>query len=292
MTDTAAEPVIPIITRQSITPSGIGLKFSPEPRQYWVNDIPVESVTKILDVLAKEPLYNWYWRGGIEGVLRLIHMGDIGRLNGEPVLVTDMDDYVPATEPAVMSLLKTRSLTPKDVMEKKGDIGTTVHKAMEMWVDTGIVPDPDFYGEDERGYIVGLVAFLNDVKIDLSHHIESEVMVGSVKHKFAGTFDIRCQINECSLRRTPVRDNYSDFSAGRWMFDLKTSRYIYDTHFIQLEAYEGASVECGYQPTVGRAVVHITPAGSYQVRVSKARYSDFTKIKGAYDAVKRVKGAK
>lgn len=279
---------IPLLYQSSKAPNGTIIDYWPGPqpkRHYRVNGNTVASVTQVLDVLDKQALKLWYQRGGTEGTLRLIRMGELGRLNGEPVLA-GTDGWPVATEPAVTELLKKHALLPQNVMEKAGERGTAVHNALELWIADEILPDPDMYPDDQRGYVAGLLSFLTDLRVADHSSIESEVMVGSAKHGFAGRFDMRLTLNACSLRSTPKRDNFREFpSRTRWLLDLKTSKSVYQSHYWQLEAYEGASVECGYAKTRGRAVVRVTEDGSYEVKVSAAKYSDFLAIKRAYDVV-------
>ena len=120
-------------------------------------------------------------------------------------------------------------------------------------------------------------------------------MVGSVDHGFAGRYDMACTISESEFvtHCTPVKgETRSVFEKGRWLFDLKTSKGTYDSHHLQLSAYEVASFECGYGPTVGQAVVRVGADGSYVVTRNRATAQDFLSVKSAYDALTNLKGRK
>ena len=73
--------------------------------------------------------------------------------------------------------------------------------------------------------------------------------------------------------------------------DVKTSKGVYGSHLLQLEGYEGASVECGYEPTDARAVLHLTPHGLYEFKRARASYEDFLAILATYHALERVEEA-
>jgi hypothetical protein len=72
------------------------------------------------------------------------------------------------------------------------------------------------------------------------------------------------------------------------LIDAKTSKSIYSTHLLQLEAYEGAGVECGYEPTDMRAVLHVSEHGLYQLRRTDTAFEDWLAILHTYHAVGRV----
>jgi hypothetical protein len=94
----------------------------------------------------------------------------------------------------------------------------------------------------------------------------------SVKHGYAGTFDLLCNI------------------AGRsYLVDLKTSKWIYPSqHFTQLEAYEGARLEMGEPPTDVRAVLWVNAAGGMELVESTATFEDFLALKASADVLGRL----
>lgn len=276
---------------EATTPNGTHIYYQAAPKRlYKVNDVQVPSVTEVLGVIDKSGPLIWWGQGvGVEAVIRLITAGRISKQNGV-VLVDTGDGWHDATKDNVVPLLTEYKLSTNHQRDKAGDRGNSVHKALEAWVETGLLPDPAFYPEEEQGYVSGLHFFLSDLKVDKRTKILSEVMVGSAEHGFAGRYDLQVGLAECELfGKKAVKEV---FQKGRWIWDLKTAKSIYDTHFIQLEAYEGASVECGYKETVGRAVVRVGADGTYEVQKSRATYQDFLDVKKAYDAVRRVKEAK
>jgi hypothetical protein len=75
------------------------------------------------------------------------------------------------------------------------------------------------------------------------------------------------------------------------MVDLKTSKTVYGSHLMQLEAYEGAGVEDGLEPTDWRAVLHVTKDGLYQFKMAHAKYEDFLAILHTYNTLLSVEEA-
>lgn len=275
------------------TPSGLKVSYRPEQevngvklkRQYWVNAAEVPSVTEVLDVLAKGGLTIWGMRVGIKGVLELFNRGIIS-----PDFDWDLNhDRLSVTAEQVEELMKQERLTTTYVVDQAADRGLVVHKALEDWVDTGQHPLTHVLSAEEQGYCEGLYRFIEDAKPAVVH---SEVMVGSEQYGFAGRFDLAIRIDEPrEVNLTPKRKKHV-IPPGVYLTDLKTSKSVYDTNFLQLAAYEGAARESGYPATDGQAVLRVTPDGSYQFVFSKARYEHFLAVKGAYDALAELKAAK
>ena len=282
----------------SLTPNGIEVFYSWAPRRYYKlcyrggNRPPFEeegvwvevpSVTKVLDVLDKSGALTWWgMKVGVKGVLRLVEQNKLDVLAGhECVYLTD----------AVIAFLTQEKLTVNHVKDKAADRGTNIHKAFEAWaVDPSFRPDPNVYPENEQGYIRGLNSFLGDLgPVD---DIQAEVMVGSVEHGFAGRYDLRLNLGEAVMvvKTFPKRKPQHDLIApGKYLLDLKTSKSVYDSHALQLAAYEMASVECGYGPTDYRAVVHVTEDGRYELVRTHAAPEDFLSILQAHQTMQRSK---
>lgn len=293
--------------QRSKTPSGIEIIYQESPRRlYRVYDpafpengeVEVPSVTTVLGVLDKPALPWWGMKVGVEGVLLMIQNGMVGRANGQAILrpSPSSDVYAYATTDGIVEALKTYKLTVNHVKSKAGDRGVAVHRAFEAWAeDRSLIPDPAFYGEEERGYVEGLRKFLTDLKVPARSKANTEVMVGSVEHGFAGRYDLSLAIGECELvtKVTPVRGEQREvFEKGRILADLKTSKSTYASHHLQLAAYELASVECGYKSTDYQIVVRVDAGGYYEVTRNTATAEDFLAVKGAYDTLASMKGRK
>jgi len=281
----------------SITPSGIEINYYPPPDRHYeirwdsksertapaprLSDIDAEfrtvpSVSEILDVLESKGLIWWGMQMGVEGVRTLIDRD----------IIAYVDSY---TTEEIVALLTKHKLTVNHVRDKAGVRGSSVHDAFEIWATEGTLPDVGLFPEEEQGYVRGLVAFLHDVE---PVPVQSEVMVASLEEGFAGRYDVRLEIGrKCEVVKkiTPKRTHRAVLRPGTILADLKTSKYVYDKHHLQIEAYEGASIESGYGPSDHRGILHVTAEGRYEFVPSKANYVDFLAVKGAYEAMKRIK---
>lgn len=299
---------------ETTTPAGIEVRYTPAPkRKYEVrqtfgeDDTPyaagstpwreVPSVTTVLGVLDKPALPWWGMQQGVEGVLELVRRRVLretmwpdteGGICGFERLRRDelgIEYLVPAEweradVAAVVDLLTHEKMTVNHVRDKAASRGTAVHDAFELWCREGHKPDPAMFSEEEAGYVRGLLAFLADVDPE---PLDCEVMVGSVEHGFAGRYDVRLRIpaeRKVVFKTTPKKGaHYALLEPGTILADLKTSSGVYPTsHFRQLEAYELASIECGYEPTDARGVIHVSKDGTYEFVRSTAIAQDFLDV--------------
>lgn len=292
-----AEKDAPVVI-SSVTPSGIEVQYSPAPKRFYrvrkahaskgEHDTgfytewqEVPSVTSVLGVLEKGGLSWWGMKVGIEGVQHLLRHG----------IVHPMTSWSQAPVDDVVDALTREKLTVNHTLSKAGDRGTSVHDALEDFTKTGQMPYPEIYPESEQGYVAGLKKFLLAWAGDnVCSDIQAEVMVGSLVHLYAGRYDLRCYFGGGNMvtRTYPKRANkIEELPAGRYMLDLKTSSGVYPSHALQLAAYEGASVECGYEPTDYRAVIHVTKAGEYELVLTSATLEDFLSVRATYDVMQR-----
>lgn len=264
----------------------------------------VPSVTTVLDILGKDALSWWGMRIGVQGFFKLWDAGLISFTQEGALAATVEATWQFATPENVEELLKQNKLTVNDVKDEAGDRGTQAHAALEAWaVDTSYRPDPNDYPPEEIPYIVALLKFIEDMG-DAWETEGVEVAVGSDEHGFAGRYDLRGRVlrdvklvNRCLtidgkglLKKGP---SHIILPAGtKCLLDAKTSKSVYETHLAQLVAYEGAGVECGYEPTDMRAVIHLAGLhGEYQFFPAKAEYQDFLDLIPAYHSIQRVKEA-
>lgn len=299
----------------STSPSGHAIKFqSHRPRGYFLMEDPtparmlddgewgkrLDSVTSILGVLDKPALPWWGMEVGIEGVLQLVAQGELtleqafGQDPGYKYLITDPEreleimgnEELMTDAKRIAKLLTAHKLTVNHVRDKAAVRGTTAHDAFETWCETGIIPEPSAYPDDQRHYVTALRKFFEENEI---LEPQTEVIVASPLHRFGGRYDIR------GMMFMPKR---GDTTHVNRMADVKTSKRVYSTHFLQMEGYEGASVELGYTPTEERIVIHLRPDGEYSLvaasDVAKDKqpcvYDDFLAILRARRVTNRLGG--
>jgi hypothetical protein len=243
------------------------------PRLYRVNGVEVPSVTTVAKVIQQIPQWSGM-RKGIQG------MQTLARDRKLP------EEWADLPHRDIELLLTANKLCVNTLLRSAGKRGTSVHRGLEQWATTGVLPDPADWPPEERGYVLGLNAFLEDLDVEITR---SEVMVGSVEHGFAGRFDLRAKLKPCSLCVDMKKGIYQEFDAGTYLMDLKTSKVIADDHLIQVAAYEGASIECGWPPTVGRLLVRVSEEGGYEVRQSYAEFEDFLFVLDVYRSFGRLR---
>jgi hypothetical protein len=249
--------------------------------------IEVPSVTTVLGVLDKPALPWWGMKVGIQGVMTLCNL-DLVRIftHGQQsaLVVRNETGWMVAGEDQIIELLTKHALTVNHVRDKAGSRGQVVHDALESWAQTGNLPDPSIYPPNEKGYVLGLLAFLKDVPS--AEPVASEVLVASLKYGFAGRYDIRLKTTEehrVVIHRTPKRGpKYALLAPGEYLGDLKSSKGIYSSHARQLEGYEQASIESGYEPTAGRGILHVSAEGEYEFVRSWATFEDFRAVLDVY----------
>lgn len=289
----------PTAAKQTVTPNGTVIAYESKPvRRYLVNgEDGYVSVTEALECLDKPALPWWGMTIGVKGVHALVGMG-IARLGQRPdggftMAIAQDGVWVEATPELLVEALTEIKQTVNHVRDSAGDRGQSAHDALEAWGVTGELPDPSQYTFEEQPYVQGLRAFLEV----FGPHFEvtgNEVMVASMKHKYAGRYDIRGKLRQDVKVITKVYPKTAPkhilVPAGSGLIDLKTSKDVFDKHFLQLEGYEGASIECGHEPTDWRAVLQIGADGRYQFRLVKnTTPDDYAQVVATYRAMQRVK---
>ena len=287
------------------TPNGDYIKFQTKPyRRYYARRGPctpqdllmdkgwgekLSSVTQILGILDKPGLPWWGMTMGIEGVLELVKMGVISiTQDGDDVSVYYDRAKIEALEEArkakkkgkddkpffddpelvtdMQKITRLHTLAEITVNHKRDNAanrGTKAHTAFETWAKTGIWTPVETFPEEQQPYVEGLHKFFAETKLE---NVHAEVMVASFDWKFAGRYDLRAIMTNKRFGLDHVKS----------VTDLKTSKRVYVSHFLQAEGYEGAGIECGWKPSDKRFIVHCTIEGDYEIIPSEATYDDFT----------------
>lgn len=229
------------------------------------------SVTTILGKAVPKDLSWWGMTIGADGARELARRGyDITSMSGT----------------AVVDAIKAEKLTVRDQMSRAADRGTAVHKALEDYATHGTVPMADDFPDSQRGYVRGLAKFFTTYNPEL---LATEVQVVSVKHEYAGTFDLEARIAGRVEQGKGRMVFTPDPEASTFtLVDLKTSKWVYPaSHFAQLEAYEAARVENGRPPTDARAVLWVTTDGYMELVPSTFTVEDFLALRVSAEVVER-----
>jgi len=296
-----------------VTPSGLSIRFESKPRRHYMLGRPempekegVEaeavSVTKVLDCFYKGGL-DWYGqRVGTAGVRHLVRVGEFALApspDGTGFVAAVLNDegvWETATEENMDAALKRHGMNVQQSTAKTADRGANVHDAFEAWCVTGKLPNPLDFDYEERPYVEGLVAFLNDARLEPEM---SEVLVGSYEHGFAGRFDaqVRARTEQKVVTKVypKAAPKHAQLPLGMGRIDLKTSKDIYWNTLLQLAGYELACWESGYGHSDWRGVLNVQRDGRYQFRLNPAldgvEPDHFLRALDAYKLVKHCEQA-
>lgn len=284
---------------QELTPSGIEIRYAVEPKRkyevrqekYKVDWREVPSVSTITDLVKGSGALIWWGQGtGVDGVLNLFQRGILraSKLSDGRMVIScparlpdGSAGLVVAGREHVVDLMGQYKLTTNHVKSTAGTRGQGAHDALELWAQNGEMPNPEMWPPEERGYIEGLVMFLTALEKAEPEVVASERMVGSVEHEFAGRYDIEVRTHkpaEIVKRWMPKRGpQYAELPPGLYVPDLKTSKYVMESHCIQLEGYEIGRVHSGYEPSDARGVIHVHPGDPKDDRQPDTPYYEFVK---------------
>jgi hypothetical protein len=195
-------------------------------------------------------------------------------LNGKPVpsVTQIINAVVPKPFERAMWYgwrLAKQGLDPEDKRTEAANLGTQVHLAFASLAAGEKVDDFD-YPDEAAGFIKACRRFIDDHGPEF---LASEHKTYSETHSYAGTLDAY------------VKFTRREYTGRIARLDLKTGRVYPESHFPQLEAYEGAEVERGQDPSDLRAVLKVTPKGSYKIIESTDDFEDFLVLKRHYDSV-------
>lgn len=306
MTPVATKVEEPLIAQE--TPSGTVVAFYADPRRYTLlgkgmeEAITVPSVTELLKVLDKPDLPWWGMGIGVDGMLALWEKNLLARTtDGQLAVVHPTENvWTLADHDLLVEQLKLQRLTTNHVVKGAGDRGQSAHDALEAWAVTGELPEPGRYPPPEQEY-VRATRKLCEALHGRWETRGAEVIVGSLEHGYAGRYDLRGRITEdvTVVRQALRKDGSAPLKGGgkrmiipagtRLLGDLKTSKRVYSEHLLQLVAYEYASVECGYEETDLRAVLHVTAFGEYEFVPVSTSFANFLAVKEAWGAMQIVK---
>lgn len=151
------------------------------------------------------------------------------------------------------------------ILAEANKMGSFIHFAAEVLCRKGVVVYNPLYNEQytkkqldalERKHkeivvvrfqkewiqIRRVYMLLQELKFEITgHHTETEQTVFSVKHKYAGTLDLLCEIGEGTYNINGAKPLHLDY--GLYLGDWKSGKAISETYFMQQAAYLEAVIE-------------------------------------------------
>lgn len=223
------------------------------------------SVTTILEALPKY-LQWWGYKLGVEATLDWVKELPSG-------------DPLPDVESLYKTLKEEKKLTPATVLTSAGGRGSDVHEYAEtvMLADVTGIPFTAPIDPAIAGYCKAVDAF--KVEFDKQGWIvkEVEIPVYSLEHRYAGTTDV--------IAHHPKQDIHA-------IIDFKTSKAIYESNFLQMEAYDAAAREMGYYDGKSkRMVVRLGAKGKFELKESTCGLEDFLNVKKVWHWLEQMKAA-
>ncbi|HEU0283497.1 MAG TPA: hypothetical protein VFQ99_06900 [Gallionella sp.] len=160
----------------------------------------------------------------------------------------------------ILGQLTDLSMVPPDVLERKRQIGTWVHAAIELDLKNDL--DYDSIGEDWRGYFDGWLKFKRESGFAV---VDAEAKVYSEKYRYAGTLDLLGDLPK----------------VGRALIDTKCTATMYPSVGPQTAAY----AEAHGATKAKRYALQLKPTGTYELHAcpDKGDFGVFLAAKTLYD---------
>ncbi|CAB4171781.1 hypothetical protein UFOVP1346_35 [uncultured Caudovirales phage] len=130
----------------------------------------------------------------------------------------------------------------KAARDNKGNIGTSVHAALEALAQ-GAIPDLEDFAEEARGYVTAICSWWLDEQPEV---IDQEFICAHPTLNYAGRVDL-----------------FVEIGGEKWLVDLKTSNTLSPKFHYQMGLYSLAMGECGYDKPDRLALLHAMPDGEF-----------------------------
>ena len=219
-----------LVKKQLLYGGTVELMFNPIGHKYTVDGVRKLGVTTPLSVISKPALLQWAVNLAVDDIKNNILAG------------TAYDEL------QLSNVLEAARTAHRKRKEEAADFGTLVHNWIEKYIK-GENPPPLV----NKTLNDAVNVFLKWVKDNNVKFTASEKPLYSKKHDYCGTIDFTCEIN-----------------GKRYLGDLKTSKGIYDEHFMQLAAYRYADEEETGKPYAGAFIVRIPKTEDDRVEIANA----------------------
>lgn len=236
--------------------------YNEEDHEYFVNDEKYGNTTDILKIIAKPALIQW--AADLAAVEALSKDGPnlcMGLKEDYEKVQTITDSKEKAKAKKLLDKQypsyhesRTAHMKKKD---KAANWGTLVHKAIERWIDTKVIPTSvEISGKNHLILPEHLAAINNFVAWatkEQAEFLHSEKKIYSKEWRLGGTVDFVCRIK-----------------GELYVGDLKTSSNIYEEYFLQTSCYAKMMIELGMYPYFDKMViVNCRKDGTVDVEVRK-----------------------
>lgn len=247
--------------KTEVLPSGIEVDFfdsvgvdgEPQRRRYQIDGRRCASVSTIAGYIDPDATGLLYWASGLtcEGIAQLAAQNnDLSWLGSRQ---------------SIEGALRDAELTWTDIRDQAATRGTNVHELVfAALAERHKMPDLANLSDEERGYGTAALRWWNDRQ---PRPILTEQMTASVEHKFAGRFDLLCEIE-----------------GERVLVDAKTRakpKARVSDH-TQLAGYEIANIESGHGESDRQLVLILGPDGDYAEVEGQADADDFLAALSVY----------
>jgi hypothetical protein len=242
------------------------IDYDDDKHSYKLNGEPVPSVTAILEATLPKPALTWW--GFRVGLATAVELSKRGKLTWPSLLNHEFQEVVdnnPAPERTHYMPNDTGHKKPRTLIEQlaimarlhpnaiKSDAatrGTSIHDGLTL-LAMDQMPEIETYPVADQPFLRGLCKWWLDSQPEF---VAVEQIVGSVKHRYAGRFDL--------LLRYPGSDELV-------LADLKTGKDVRpDSHFRQLRGYEVAWREMGGEPIGRMEIINVRPTGELKVETA------------------------
>lgn len=288
----------------------VRITYDDDKHAYTLDGVKVPGVTTIIDECTAKPALPWWgMRVGLAGFARLMESlnsagwAELATANTYEEVLSGVPhesrQYFGQNDPKrkkpktlVEKLIIEQRLSTNHVKEEAGDRGTFIHNAAEkLGLGMGVAEVHDLVPEEHWGYAAGLFDWWLDHEPEF---LEQEIIVGSRAHQYCGRFDC------------VVRYNAGPHKGKIVLADFKTSKRVYYSHLVQLDAYDLAYEEMRLEPPGWRAqypgeggygseavwpgfddrhVIHLPATGRYGIQPSRLPRGCFKTYVAMYEQI-------
>lgn len=189
---------------------------------------PLQGITTILGVINKPALIQWSANMAVDYIEQNF-----------PTVEQIMKGEIKLSD-----IFKEARVAHRKKKESAGDIGTSIHEAVEKYIKEGLKESSD---ELVQKCLNNFIQFSEENNVKF---LESEKNLYSREYWLGGIVDFVCEIE-----------------GEVWIGDIKTSSGIYPENFLQMAGYQIMLEEMGlYKNIKGHIVVNLRKDGNMEVK--------------------------